>query len=75
VAGFEVATSGRFWVAAGAIVQELMLQDRINVSNTCFIGDPDWVKKQYEELKEQMKSIRIGKSARQNKTLETGPPD
>jgi len=58
-----------------AMVRELMLQNRINVSNTCFIGDPDWVKKQYEELKEQMESIRTSKRMQQRANSGTAPPE
>lgn len=36
------------------MVQGLMLQNRINISNTSFIGDPDWVKERVRELKDQM---------------------
>jgi hypothetical protein len=38
------------------MVQELIHQDRINISNTCFIGNPDWVKKQYEVMNGEMKA-------------------
>lgn len=38
------------------IVQELMHQDRINISNACFIGDPEWVKQRYEILREEMRA-------------------
>lgn len=36
------------------MVAALVLSDRINISNVCFIGDPDWVERRYEELKNQM---------------------
>ncbi|GAI38824.1 unnamed protein product, partial [marine sediment metagenome] len=39
------------------MVRELIRQDRINISNTCFIGDPDWVKQQHEILREEMKAL------------------
>jgi putative transposase len=39
------------------MVQELMRRDRINISNTCFIGDPDWVTQRYEILREEMRAI------------------
>ena len=56
------------------MVQDLMLQDRINISNTCFIGDPNWVKRQYHELQEQVKSIRANKLMRQKTNFGTAPP-
>lgn len=39
------------------MVQQLVNQDRINISNTCFIGNPDWVKAQYENMMDEMKAI------------------
>ena len=56
------------------MVRELMLQNRINVSNTCFIGDPDWVKKQYEKLKEQMKSVNNIRQGQRKMRINTAPP-
>jgi putative transposase len=58
-----------------AMTQELMLQARINISNTSFIGDPDWVKRQYQELQEQMKSIRANKLMLQKSNFGTAPPN
>ena len=58
-----------------AMVQELILQDRINISNTSFIGDPDWVKRHYQELQEQMKLIRENRLVRQKTNFGTAPPN
>lgn len=33
------------------MVKELMKQEGYNISGTCFIGDPDWVKARYEQLR------------------------
>ena len=41
-----------------AIVDELIRQDAINISNVCFIGNPDWVLARHEELKEKMRARR-----------------
>ena len=56
------------------MVRELMRQDRINISNTCFIGDPDWVKQQYEVLREEMRAILARKDGRRNSVQSIDPP-
>lgn len=56
------------------MVQELMRQDRINISNTCFIGDSDWVKQQYEILREEMKAIFARKKAIRELSSSLDPP-
>ena len=56
------------------MVRELMRQDRINISNTCFIGDPGWVMKQYRILHGEMKLLveRRGLSVRRTSSID--PP-
>lgn len=39
------------------MVHVLMERDGINISHTCFIGDPEWVMRQYKILTEEMKSL------------------
>lgn len=56
------------------IVQELIHQDRINISNTCFIGNPDWVKQQYNALNEEMKALSTRKSTQKNLIPPSAPP-
>ena len=56
------------------MVRELMKRDRINISNTCFIGDPDWVRSQYEDLREEMRAISARRSKRRDALTSTGPP-
>lgn len=44
------------------MVEALLLDDggRINISATYFIGDPDWVIKKYNELKQSLRSKILG---------------
>jgi len=56
------------------MVRELMRQDRINISNTCFIGDPAWVKQQYETLREEMKTLFVRRSNQRELLSSNGPP-
>jgi len=56
------------------MVRELMHQDRINISNTCFIGDPDWVKGQYEILRDEMRVIFVRRSANRRAALMSDSP-
>ncbi len=46
------------------MVQELMYQDRINISNTCFIGNPNWVKQQHENMMGEMKAMLAQRNSR-----------
>lgn len=57
-----------------AMVRDLMLRGQINISNTCFIGDPDWVKKQYEILRKEMRELKTRRSAMKTVQRSTGPP-
>lgn len=56
-----------------SMVHELMEQDRINISNTCFIGDPDWVKVQYEGLMAELRKIAAISTLKRN-THASSPP-
>jgi len=47
------------------MVQALIQQDKINISDTCFIGDPGWVEEQYEILTHAMEALRDRKQERQ----------
>ena len=51
------------------MVGELIRQDKINISNTCFIGNPDWVKQQYELMNKEMKELQARRNSQ--KTLST----
>ena len=56
------------------MVQELMKQDKINISNTCFIGDPDWVKKQYENLMGELENIFLIRALKKRSSSSAGTP-
>jgi putative transposase len=56
------------------MVKELMRQDRINISNTCFIGDPDWVKHQYNILRDEMKALFARRHSDKTQLPITDPP-
>lgn len=45
------------------MVRALIHQDRINISNTCFIGNPDWVKQQYEIMMDEMKALTMQRNS------------
>lgn len=45
------------------MVKELIHEDLINISNTCFIGNPDWVKRQYTKMMDEMKAIRARRNS------------
>ncbi len=57
-----------------AMVRELMRQDRINISNTCFIGDPDWVRRQYDTLHDEMRALFARRSDGKLQSSTTDPP-
>ena len=59
-------------IAYRDMVRELMKQDKINISNTCFIGDPDWVKKQYECLMAELRNLFVARKLK--KTLSANDP-
>lgn len=55
------------------MVRDLLHQDRINISQTCFIGDPDWVTQQYAALVAAQRhrvTLRMWKKSQ----WVTGPP-
>ena len=56
------------------MVQELIKQDKINISNTCFIGDPDWVKKQYEGLMSEIRNIFLLRELKKSSSTTAGAP-
>jgi hypothetical protein len=55
------------------MVRELMKQDKINISNTCFIGDPEWVKKQYECLMAELRNLFVARELKKSLPA-NGPP-
>lgn len=54
-----------------AMVEELIFREQINISDTCYIGDPSWVKVQYDKLNEEMKAKR---KERQKNSSAKDPP-
>lgn len=54
------------------MVHGLILQDRINISNVCFIGNPDWVAEQYSKMERARKSIIERRSEQKRKTFPVG---
>jgi len=57
------------------MVGELTQQHKINMSNSCFIGDPDWIKRQYEALQEEMKAIKIHRKKQKELMSAKDPPE
>jgi len=56
------------------MVRELMRQDSINISNTCFIGDPDWVKQQYGILHDEMRALLTRRNNGKLQSPSADPP-